>query len=143
MADSLQLPMDERQIQSVIDKVNRKSMQSPRPCHPAAAVGWGYGSISAEPVAGDLGVFATLDEAVAAAQTAFNRLNTLPLDIRQKMVSHMRQAGRENATVLAEMAHSKTGMGRVADKVLKICSTPTKHREQKRSIPVPGAVTAV
>ena len=74
---------------------------------------------SAEPVAGDLGVFGTLDEAVTAANTAYRQLNLLPLDIRQKMVSHMRQAGRENATVLAEMAHSETGMGRVADKVLK------------------------
>ncbi|MCO5182741.1 MAG: aldehyde dehydrogenase EutE [Anaerolineae bacterium] len=112
--------MDERQIQSVIDKVNREIGRITTP--PATSLqqsGGGYGSISAEPVAGDLGVFATLDEAVAAAQTAFNRLNTLPLDIRQKMVSHMRQAGRENATVLAEMAHSETGMGRVADKVLK------------------------
>lgn len=112
--------MDERQIQSVIDKVNREigRITTP-PATPLQQSGGGYGSISAEPVAGDLGVFATLDEAVAAAQTAFNRLNTLPLDIRQKMVSHMRQAGRENATVLAEMAHSETGMGRVADKVLK------------------------
>lgn len=112
--------MDERQIQSVIDKVNREigRITTP-PATPLQQSGGGYGSISAELVAGDLGVFATLDEAVAAAQTAFNRLNTLPLDIRQKMVSHMRQAGRENATVLAEMAHSETGMGRVADKVLK------------------------
>jgi acyl-CoA reductase-like NAD-dependent aldehyde dehydrogenase len=35
------------------------------------------------------------------------------------MVAQMRRASRENATVLAEMAHSETGMGRVEDKILK------------------------
>jgi acyl-CoA reductase-like NAD-dependent aldehyde dehydrogenase len=35
------------------------------------------------------------------------------------MVAHMRQAGREYAQVLAEMAQSESGMGRVADKTLK------------------------
>ncbi|MEW5985212.1 MAG: aldehyde dehydrogenase family protein, partial [Chloroflexota bacterium] len=65
------------------------------------------------------GVFATLDEAVAAAEVAFRQLNAMPLTIRQDMVSHMRQAGREYATVLAEMAVNETGMGRVEDKVLK------------------------
>ena len=70
-------------------------------------------------VGGESGVFATLDEAVTAAGTAFRQLNKLPLEIRKHMVAHMRQAGREYAQVLAEMAHSESGMGRVEDKVLK------------------------
>ena len=68
---------------------------------------------------GQDGVFPTLDEAVAAANIAFRQLNALPLTIRKDMVAHMRQAGREYATVLAEMAVEETGMGRVEDKVLK------------------------
>lgn len=71
------------------------------------------------PAGGESGVFPTLDEAVAAAGTAFRQLNKLPLEIRKHMVTHMRQAGREYAQVLAEMAHSESGMGRVADKTLK------------------------
>jgi acyl-CoA reductase-like NAD-dependent aldehyde dehydrogenase len=43
----------------------------------------------------------------------------MPLEIRKHMVAHMRQAGREYAQVLAEMAQSESGMGRVADKTLK------------------------
>ncbi len=69
--------------------------------------------------AGEAGIFTTLDEAVAAAQAAFQRLNQLPLEIRKHMVTHMRQAARENAQLLAEMAQSESGMGRVEDKVLK------------------------
>jgi acyl-CoA reductase-like NAD-dependent aldehyde dehydrogenase len=80
------------------------------------------------PAGGDNGVFPTLDEAVAAAGTAFRQLNKMPLEIRKHMVAHMRQAGREYAQVLAEMAQSESGMGRVADKTLKnilTCSTRT------------------
>ncbi len=72
------------------------------------------------PVAtGQDGVYPTLDEAVAAAGIAYRRLNALPLAIREDMVAHMRQAARENALLLAEMAQSETGMGRVEDKTLK------------------------
>jgi acyl-CoA reductase-like NAD-dependent aldehyde dehydrogenase len=117
--------MDEREIQNIIERVMREigSPSSPEQTPPAATPvrgNGGYGA-PAEPVDGNGrdGVFPTLDEAVAAATAAYRRLNTLPLDIRKEMVAHMRQAGREYALVLAEMAHSETGMGRVEDKVLK------------------------
>ena len=54
-----------------------------------------------------------------AANAAFRELNGMPLDIRKDMVAHMRQAGREYASILAEIAVEETGMGRVEDKVLK------------------------
>jgi len=73
----------------------------------------------AAPPKGDFGVYPTLDEAATAARAAFQRLNALPLAIRRDMVAHMRQAGRENALLLAELAAGETGMGRVEDKVLK------------------------
>jgi acyl-CoA reductase-like NAD-dependent aldehyde dehydrogenase len=68
---------------------------------------------------GENGLYPTLDDAVAAANLAFRKLNRLPLEIRKHMVDQMRQAGREYAQVLAEMAVSESGMGRVEDKVLK------------------------
>jgi aldehyde dehydrogenase len=119
------MAMDEREIQNIIDRVMREIRspsspeQTPTAATPVRGNG-GYGS-TAEPPTGNgrAGVFPTLDEAVTAATAAYRRLNTLPLDIRKEMVAHMRQAGREYATVLAEMAHSETGMGRVEDKVLK------------------------
>ena len=65
------------------------------------------------------GQYPDVDSAVAAAQRAFEALNELPLAIRKDMVAHMRQAGRENALVLAREAWEETGMGRVEDKVQK------------------------
>jgi acyl-CoA reductase-like NAD-dependent aldehyde dehydrogenase len=119
------MAMDEREIQNIIDRVMReiRSPSSPEQTPPAATPLRGNGGYdsTAEPAArnGHDGIFATLDEAVAAATAAYRRLNSLPFDIRKEMVAHMRQAGREYATVLAEMAYRETGMGRVEDKVLK------------------------
>ena len=42
-----------------------------------------------------------------------------PPDLVQAAVAHMRRAGREHATLLAELAVEETGMGRVEDKILK------------------------
>jgi acyl-CoA reductase-like NAD-dependent aldehyde dehydrogenase len=127
--------MDDNQIQVIVDRVMREIGQgaapaAEAPARPAAnprtngdsyggAPASSYGSAPAAKVPGRDGVFDTLDEAVEAARGAYKRLNALPLSIRYHMVSHMRQAGREYATVLAEMAVSETGMGRVEDKVLK------------------------
>lgn len=63
------------------------------------------------------GVFATLDEAVAAAKQAQKLLNSVAL--RQRVIEAIRQAGERYAQVLAEMAVAETGMGRVADKYAK------------------------
>jgi acyl-CoA reductase-like NAD-dependent aldehyde dehydrogenase len=115
--------MKESEIQAIIERVMHEigSPAAAAPSPPPAAARpptAGYEDAPAT-VAGQDGLFATLDEAVHAATKAFRQLNRLPLTIRQKMVDQMRQAGREYATVLAEMAQSETGMGRVADKTLK------------------------
>ena len=127
--------MNDREIQSIIDRVMRevgtpttpppapatKAAEPPaRSTGRAAQANGGYGASPPAPnSAGDSGVYPTLDEAAAAARAAFLRLHALPLAIRKDMVAHMRRAARENALLLAELAHSETGMGRVEDKVLK------------------------
>ena len=113
--------MDDNQIQTIISRVMGEIGQGASSARPLPTTQGALGSqlASDNPVAGDDGVFATLDEAVSAAQAAYQQLNMLPLAIRHDMVAHMRQAGREYATVLAEMAVNETGMGRVEDKILK------------------------
>lgn len=70
------------------------------------------------------GIFATLDEAVAAAAAAQKRINNL--EFREKIIHAMRQAGARHARELAELAVEETGMGRVEDKVAKNTSQALK-----------------
>lgn len=117
--------MEDQQIQTIIDRVMREIGQGIAPTVAAAPLSPRSTPLS-EPPTGQLGLFGTLDEAVAAATHAFRRLQQLPLTIRKEMVAQMRQAGRENAAILAELAHSETGMGRVEDKIVKNILNATK-----------------
>lgn len=72
------------------------------------------------------GIFTTVDEAVAAARIAYQELRTLSLEKRETLIAAMRDAAYENATLLAEMAVEESGMGRVADKIIKNQLVATK-----------------
>lgn len=63
------------------------------------------------------GVFAELDDAVAAAHTAQKSLHSLSM--RKLVIQAIRQAGERHARELAELAVAETGMGRIEDKVIK------------------------
>ncbi|MCB8943765.1 MAG: aldehyde dehydrogenase EutE [Ardenticatenaceae bacterium] len=115
--------MKDADIQAIVDRVMREvggAVPAPIVVGKTADSSATYGAPPAPAKTyGDWGIYPTLDEAVSAAQNAFQRLTLSPLAIRKQMVAQMRRAGRENAAVLAEMAHSETGMGRVEDKTLK------------------------
>ena len=65
------------------------------------------------------GVFASIDEAVAAARRAFEELQELTLRERINVIETIRQAMRDNVRELASMAAEETGLGRIEDKVIK------------------------
>jgi propionaldehyde dehydrogenase len=65
------------------------------------------------------GIFFTLEQAVTAARKAHRELRLLTLEKREELIKAMRETVYDNATVLAQMAVEESGMGRVADKVLK------------------------
>ena len=65
------------------------------------------------------GVYATVDEAVAAATRSFARYQNVGLDGRKEIIEAIRQSMRENNERLAYMARQETGLGRADDKVLK------------------------
>ena len=65
------------------------------------------------------GVFATVDDAVDAAATAFRELDGMSLEGRQKIIASIRESMFDNAEELARLAHTETGLGRVEDKVVK------------------------
>ncbi|SQI22450.1 aldehyde dehydrogenase [Salmonella enterica subsp. arizonae] len=65
----------------------------------------------------EMGVFASLDDAVAAAKLAQQGLKSVAM--RQLAIQAIREAGEKHARELAELAVSETGMGRVDDKFAK------------------------
>ncbi len=68
---------------------------------------------------GALGVFKTVDEAVAAAKAAFPIFSNLCLSKRGQIIESIRAVMRENATALAKAAFDETGYGRFEDKIQK------------------------
>jgi aldehyde dehydrogenase len=78
---------------------------------------------SADP---ELGIFATVDEAVEAARRAQPAFVALPLKVRAKIIESIRQTMLENNEALARAAHEETGLGRVEDKVVKNHLVTTK-----------------
>ena len=85
-------------------------------------------------------VFDTVDEAVAAASAAQPGFQDLGLEAREKIIAAMREVSRQNARRWAEMAVAETGMGRVADKVLKnlVCADKTPGVEDLRAVAYTG-----
>lgn len=63
------------------------------------------------------GLFDSLDDAIAAAQEACRRIDTIAT--REQVVEVLRRSAENHAVTLAEMAVQETGMGRVEDKTRK------------------------
>ena len=65
------------------------------------------------------GIYATVDQAAAAADRACAEYQRLGSEIRVAVVASIRKAMVGNARRLAGMAHEETGLGRVEDKIRK------------------------
>ncbi len=98
------MQLRQEDIESIVSEVLKKLSAGPAP-------------LAAGDRQGDWGVFERLEDAVAAATTAYRRLETVAL--RERVVDVIRRAARANARRLAEMAVDETGMGRIEDKVRK------------------------
>jgi aldehyde dehydrogenase len=108
--------MDEREIADIIERTRRRVGEPGPQLARRMAV---QAELSA-PVAGQTGdgVFATLDEAIAAASAAF-RSTRLELGQRKVIIEAVRRAATEHAEALARLAVEETGLGRVDDKTVK------------------------
>ncbi len=65
------------------------------------------------------GIFATVDDAVAAARVAFEQFDGASLETRQQIIASIRDCMFEHAEALARHAHEETGLGRVENKIIK------------------------
>ena len=102
-----------------IDAIARRiaseiSGQAPAAAAPAAS------AAPAEPAADpSLGIYSTIEEAIAAAKQTFPKFCALPLETRNRIIAEIRKTMLENATALAKAAHEETGLGRFEDKIQK------------------------
>ena len=105
------MQLTEEQIQQIVQRVAEKlgagspDTGSERQVVPAQQLGDG--------------IFATVDEAVAAATEAQRRLMALSLEQRNRIIASIREEMLANAERLAREAHAETGLGRPEDKILK------------------------
>ncbi len=93
--------MNQQDIEQVVKAVLLKMKDSSQPA----------GTVN------DMGVFASLDDAVAAATVAQQGLKRVAM--RQQVIQAIREAGEKYARELAELAVTETSMGRVEDKFAK------------------------
>lgn len=64
-------------------------------------------------------LFDNMDDAIESARVSQQKLIGMSLKIRKRIIEFMREAGRRNAFMLAELACMETGFGRIEHKVLK------------------------
>ncbi|MCB9556740.1 MAG: aldehyde dehydrogenase EutE [Deltaproteobacteria bacterium] len=114
------MELDEKRIQQIVDRVvvrlgiDQAAGQAPAVIRdPHAGPG-----IKGFP-RGRLGVFPTVDAAVAAARQAFEELSAKPLSVRYKLVEAMRSVTLRHVEQLSQYAVAETGLGRAEDKVRK------------------------
>jgi aldehyde dehydrogenase len=130
--------MDEREIDDIIERTRRRVGEPGPQLARRMAV---QAELTAPAVAqpGE-GVFATLDQAVAAAKAAY-ATSRMDLDRRKVVIEAVRRATLDQAEALARLAVEETGLGRVDDKTTKnrLCSTKTPGPEDLEVQAVSGA----
>ena len=120
--------MDEREISDIIERVRRRVGEPGPQLARRMAVQQELTAPGSSRL-GD-GVFATLDQAVAAARAAAAS-GPMDLDRRKVVIDAVRRATLEQAEALARLAVEETGLGRVDDKITKnrLCSEKTPGPE--------------
>lgn len=101
--------LTDRDIEAIAQKIARDMAGAP-PASTGAANAWR---------ADVPGAFATVDEAVRAADAAQPVFVALPLKTRAAIISAIRGTMMANAEALARSARDETGLGRYEDKVVK------------------------
>jgi len=116
--------LSQDEIQDIIERVRRRLGEAGE--HPGVGLrAHEELTASAEAELGD-GIFPSIGEAVHAASRAFAEYQAIGLQGRKAIVAAIRAAMLESGERLAEMAVAETGLGRVADKIVKNRLVTTK-----------------
>ena len=65
------------------------------------------------------GVFASMSDALQAVDKAYKQLKKYSVEQREEMIKNIRRLTLEEAEIMAKMGVEETGMGNVADKIVK------------------------
>src|SRR5580765_6808781 len=114
--------LSQQDVQDIIERVKRRLGEAGSPAGLRAQADL---AASSEAELGD-GIFPTIDEAVEAARRAFDEYRGVGLGGRKSIIAAIRASMLEHGDRLAEMAHAETGLGRVADKIVKNRLVTTK-----------------
>ncbi len=125
------MPLTDQEIEAIAQRIV------------ADLTGKGLATAAAKPapsLAGELGVFDSIEEAVRAASVAFCQYDAMGLKKRNDIIAAIRQSMREHATALARQAHEETGLGRYEDKVIKnqLVTEKTPGTEDLQPVAVSG-----
>ena len=121
--------LSQEEIQDIIARVRRRLGEAGEPPGPGLRARKALSA--AEAVELDSGIFVSIGDAVEAATRAYAVYQRIGLQGRKAIVAAVRAAMLGNAERLAEMAVAETGLGRVADKIVKnrLVSTKTPGPE--------------
>ncbi len=102
--------MDDARIQAIVAEVVRR-IGTPTTGAPIVS--------TPKYSAGRSGLFDDVDAAVKAAHDAYDQLHRVPVHVRQRAIENMRQVTLDNLEEMSRRAVEETGLGRVADKIVK------------------------
>jgi acyl-CoA reductase-like NAD-dependent aldehyde dehydrogenase len=116
--------LSDAQVQEIIERVQRRLGESGE--QPGAGLRARRElSAAAEAELGE-GIFSSIGDAVRGASAAHAAYGAIGLEGRKAIVASIRASMLEHAERLAEMAVAETGLGRVADKIVKNRLVTTK-----------------
>lgn len=127
------MDVDREQVKKIVEEVVRRMASQQVPEH--------------RPVAGKDGVYDRVDDAVEAAQRAYQKWRTTPMAKKAECIEAMRRVSLEHAKEMADYAHAETGLGRPEDKVkkniLQAQKTPGLEDLQPRAVTGDRGLTIV
>ncbi len=118
--------IDEQQIRKIVESVIA-SVVANADAKPAASAG-SAPSMAVKPSAapspsagirGQDGVFDRMEDAIAAAKTAFDEFKKYSIRERERFISIIRRVTRDHAEEFSKLIYDETGMGVYKDKILK------------------------
>ncbi|MEE3262166.1 MAG: hypothetical protein VX290_04920, partial [Candidatus Latescibacterota bacterium] len=106
--------VNEDRVRQIVEEVVQRVVRTP--AAPGSAAGSGSGT---DRRGSGVGLFTSVEEAVAAADRAQQELLGLTLEQRKQIIEAIRQTTRDHAETFSRMALEETGIGRLEDKLKK------------------------